>query len=552
MKSKRMKFASAVLMSAAMLVGAGCGSQQERDNEGVDGSTRGLGEVEYVAVDLDAGQPEPWWELRPPRRGDPAPARDEPDPAPRMTESEGTVWAAYPTGDRRTSAILVEKFFPTVVNAGAPFEYTIRVTNLTTMDLDNVRVWDNVPNNFELESSDPEADDTAGGNLMWNLGSLTDGESKTITVRGSAPTEGSIDACAKVEYDTSLCNEILVVQPALDLAVAITPEALVCEPIQITYTVCNRGTGDAMNVVVTETLPDGLTTAEGAREVRFTVARLPAGECADFTVSARAEAVGTYSVAGDAQADGDLSASAGAKQAVVRQPVLEINVECPGRILAGRGVPEVPITITVSNTGDAASPNTVVEAPVPTGAIFGRASDGGTNAGGTIRWSLGTLAAGATRSVSFVVQPDARGDVNASARVVGDCANAATDECGVEVLGVPAVLLEVIDLDDPILVGENVTYQIVVTNQGSAMDRNISIVCNLEAAAEFVSASGRYEVNGQTITFTPVPVLNPQERVTFEVTVKAIAAGDIRFGVTMNTDELDRPVQETEATNFYE
>lgn len=548
MNAKRMKFASAVLMSAAMLVGFGCGSQQERASDSHADTN-----VEYVAVDLDAGQPEPWWELRPPRRGDPAPVReDRPDPAPRVTESAGTVWAAYPTGDRRTSAILVEKFFPTVVNAGAPFEYTIRVTNLTNMDLDNVRVWDNVPSNFELESSDPNADDTSGGNLMWNLGSLTAGESKTITVRGTAPSEGRIDACAKVEYDTSLCNEILVVQPALDLAVAVTPDVLVCNPIQIKYTVCNNGSGVATNVVINETLPDGITTAEGAREVRFTLPRLAAGECADFTVNARADATGTYSVDGAAQADGNLSASAGAQQTVVRQPVLEINVECPGRILAGRGVPEVPITITVSNTGDAASPNTVVEAPVPTGAIFGRASDGGTSAGGTIRWNLGTLAAGATRSVSFVVQPDARGDVNASARVVGDCANAATDNCAVEVLGVPAVLLEVIDLDDPILVGENVTYQIVVTNQGSAPDRNISIVCNLEAAAEFVTASGQYEVNGQTVTFAPVGVLNTKERVVFELTVKAVAAGDIRFGVTMNTEELERPVQETESTNFYE
>jgi len=551
MKAKTMSFTSAVLLSAAMLVGLGCGSTQDRANDAQSIQDH----VEYVAVDLDSGQPEPWWELRSPRRGPaetPAPAPAADTPAPVVSDGRGSVSAAYPTGDRRTSAILVEKFFPTVVNAGAPFEYEIRVTNLTTLDLDNVQVWDNVPNNFKLESANPGVTSSTSNNLMWNLGSLSPRESKSIIVKGSAPSEGKIQACAKVEYDTSLCNEILVVQPALDLAVAVTPEVLLCNPIQITYTVCNRGTGVASNVVVSKTLPDGLTTAEGAREIRFTIPRLAAGECRDFTVAAKAAATGTYAVDGSASADGGLAANAGAKQTVVRQPVLTIAVECPGRILAGRGVPEVPVTITVKNTGDAASANTVVEAPVPAGSTFARASDGGTAAGGTVRWNLGSLAAGATRSISFVVQPGARGSVDASARVVGDCANAATANCSVDVLGVPAVLLEVVDLDDPILVGENVTYQITVTNQGSAPDRNIAITCTLEDTAEFVSASGRYEVNGRTITFAPVPVLNAKERVTFEVTIKAVAGGDTRFGVTMNTAELKRPVQETESTNFYE
>ncbi len=553
MKAKRMKFASAVLMSAAMLVGFGCGSHQERatDNQGVQNDR-----VDFVAVDLDDTQPDPWWEPRGPNRAKPAPVQNnEPAPAPapvRANDGRGSVSAAYPTGDARTSAIFVEKFFPTVVNAGAPFEYEIRVTNLTSLDLDNVRVWDNVPNNFRLDSATPNPDSASAGNLMWNLGSMGPREVRTIKVRGAAPEEGSIQACAKVEYDTSLCNEILVVKPAIDLAVEMTPSVLLCDPITIKYTVCNRGTGAATNVVVSETLPNGLTTANGSSEVRFTVPHLGAGECADFSVAAKAATTGTFSVEGSATADGGLSASAGAQQTVVSQPELTISVECPGRILAGRNVPEVPISITVKNTGNATSTNTVVEAPVPAGTTFARASDGGANAGGTIRWNVGSLAAGATRTLSFAVQPGQRGTIDARARVVGECAAAATDGCQVDVLGIPAVLLEVVDMDDPIRVGENVTYRISVTNQGSAPDREIEIVCNFEGEAQFVSASGRHEVNGQTITFEPVKVLNAKERVTFEVTLKAVDAGDIRFAVTMNTAELKRPVQETEATNFYE
>ncbi len=531
----------AALMAASLLVG--CQSQDGRATSN---------DVDRVAVDVEGRQPDPWWDpTRPDRRArairEPAPA----EPAPIVSDGRGSVSAAYPTGDPRTSAILVEKFFPLTVNAGAPFDYEIRVTNLTSLDLDNVQVWDNVPNNFRLESSDPNADSTSGNNLMWMLGSMGPREIKTIHVRGSAPAEGTITACAKVAYDTSLCNEITVVQPALSLAVEMTPEVTICQPITIKYTVCNKGSGPATNVVVNKTLPDGLTV-NGSREVRFTVDRLAAGECRDFAVQAQAGKTGTFSVDGTATAEPGLSSQAAAVETVVRQPALTIALECPGRILAGQSVPEVPITLTVENTGDTVSANTVIEAPVPAGASFIRASDNGVNAGGTVRWEIGSLAVGAKRTVSFSVQPGERGTVNATGRVVGECANAATAQCSTEVLGIPAVLLEVIDVEDPVRVGTTVVYRITVTNQGSARDTNIRVAATLEDEAEYVSASGQHTTSGNTITFASVPVLNAKEQVTFEVVVRAVKAGDVRFAVQLNTDELGRPVQETEATNFYE
>lgn len=542
MRAKWSVFGAAML-AASFLVG--CQSQ--------DGRATG-NDVDRVAVDVQARQPDPWWDpTRPDRRArevrEPAPA--QPTPAPVVSDGRGSVSAAYPTGDPRTSAILVEKFFPLTVNAGTPFDYEIRVTNLTSLDLDNVQVWDNVPNNFRLESSDPKVDSTSGNNLMWLLGSMGPREIKTIKVRGSAPAEGTVTACAKVAYDTSLCHEITVVQPALALTVDVTPEVTVCQPITIKYTVCNKGTGPATQVVVSKTLPEGLTV-NGSREVRFTVDRLAAGECRDFTVQAQAGKTGTFSVDGSATAEPGLSSQAAARETVVRQPVLTIALECPGRVMAGQSVPEVPITLTVENTGDTVSANTVIEAPMPAGSNFVRASDNGVNAGGTVRWQIGSLAAGAKRTVSFSVQPGDRGVVNATGRVVGECANAATAQCSTQVLGIPAVLLEVIDVEDPVRVGNTVVYRITVTNQGSARDTNIKVVATLEDEAQYVSASGQHTTAGKTITFAAVPVLNAKEQVTFEVVVRAVKAGDTRFTVTLDTDELSREVRETEATNFYE
>ena len=44
----------------------------------------------------------------------------------------------------------------------------------------------------------------------------------------------------------------------------------------------------------------------------------------------------------------------------------------------------------------------------------------------------------------------------------------------------------------------------------------------------------------------------PGEKATWTVTVKALKAGDVRFKTKMTSDQLGRPVEETEATNLYE
>ncbi len=121
------------------------------------------------------------------------------------------------------------------------------------------------------------------------------------------------------------------------------------------------------------------------------------------------------------------------------------------------------------------------------------------------------------------------------------------------IVGIPAVLLEVIDLHDPIEVGAQETYVITVTNQGSARDTNIKIVVELEESQDYVSSSGATagKAAGRVITFDPLPSLAPKAKATWNVVVKAIKAGDVRFRVKLSCDQFTRPIEESEATYFY-
>ena len=120
--------------------------------------------------------------------------------------------------------------------------------------------------------------------------------------------------------------------------------------------------------------------------------------------------------------------------------------------------------------------------------------------------------------------------------------------------GIPAILLEAVDVRDPVEVGANETYVITVTNQGSAMDTNIKIVCTLGAQQEYVSSTGptTASVDGKTVTFALLASLAPKAKTTYKVVAKGIKAGDVRFKVQLTSDQLKVPVQETESTNIYE
>ena len=188
------------------------------------------------------------------------------------------------------------------------------------------------------------------------------------------------------------------------------------------------------------------------------------------------------------------------------------------------------------------------------GMKFVSASHGGKAAGGKIRWSLGSFAAGSSRKVKVIVMPTKAVSLTNSVVAKATCAAGVKASVKTVITGISAVLLEVIDDEDPVEVGNETTYVIIATNQGSAPGTNIRFVCTIEDNEQYVSSSGATKgtLKGNTLTFKPLVSLAPKAKATWRVVVKAVKAGDVRFTVAMNTDQLSRPVDETEATHLYE
>lgn len=493
-----------------------------------------------------------------PSRPRPAPTRTVEKPAPKSSGPSSYVrdgiaynGRAIPTGVKSTSAIYLEKAVPVEVLLGAPYEYKIMVTNLASYTLEEVVVTEQLGKGFSMKSSNPAASSAAGGNASWALGDLAAGQTKTITITGSANGVTEVANCAEVSYADKVCLTTRFVEPKLKITKQGPAEVLKCDPITYTFVVSNSGTGAARNVKVTDTLPAGLKTESGSNAISFSIPELPGGSQKTFTAKVMATKTGTFSNEATAKADGGLNSTSNAVKTTVRAPNLELAMNAPKVVYGGQNI---TVNLAVSNTGDAVCKDTMLEASIPSGTSFVSASNGGRKSGSKVQWSLGGVAAKGSSNVSMVLKGDALGTRKIDAKVICYCSDAAAATATTDVKGIPAVLLEVVDVEDPIPVGSDVTYVITVTNQGSLADREIRITCTLEDSMTYVSSSGPTtgSASGRTVTFAPLASLAPKDSKSWKVVIKAKTAGDVRFGVEMNTAELKRKVEETEATNFYE
>ncbi|MGC9452857.1 MAG: hypothetical protein ACP5I4_15570 [Oceanipulchritudo sp.] len=464
-----------------------------------------------------------------------------------LTYVKGSV--AYPTGMLSSSSLLLEKVVPEEVMVGTPYrvEYTLR--NLSDVTLKDVVVTDVVGSNFRLSDSAPAADGVEGETATWLLGEIAPGGTRNILLNASSPEEGYATTCSSVTFVPSYCETIRVVRADLQLVLDLTPSVILCDEIPARITVTNTGSSRLTDVVVQDSLPSGLMTVSGQSAISLDAGTLNPGESKSFDLKLKASSTGRYEASPVANSAQGISAEdAGA--VVVSAPSLAVSCDAPAERFIGR---PVDVCFQVENLGSAASANTVLKVDIPAGANFQGATAGGTVIGSQVVWKLGRLAPEGNAEVCATFTASQAGLLAFNGSLEGDCATTVSTVCRTRIAGIPAILLEVIDLEDPIEVGSNQTYQIVVTNQGSAPATNVQVTATLEDKQSYVSSSGSSQarVAGKVIELSPVPSIAPREKATWNIVVRAVEAGDIRFSVELQSDQITRPVRETEATNQY-
>jgi uncharacterized repeat protein (TIGR01451 family) len=325
---------------------------------------------------------------------------------------------------------------PSPVGAGGTLTYVATVTNVGSLDANNVVLSDQLPGNVMVESAR-----SSQGSPPMPIGRTVSAKLGTVPVHGtatltivvsvqSAPGTTLSDSASATLQETDPTpgdNSATVTTPVVgvaDLSVAITASpSTIHHGDSLTYTIAaqNLGPGQATGVTITLPLASGLgfasaTSSQGTAsfrsgQVTASLGTLASGAGATVTVVVGGEAPGQFtSTATISSVNYDpVSSNNSASVTVTVLPVIDLGVAIaanPSPVATGQ---TLVYTLNATNQGpDAASAVTVSDV-LPSGVTFVSASSSAGSAptisAGTVTALLGALSPGASATVVITVVP---------------------------------------------------------------------------------------------------------------------------------------------------
>ena len=316
----------------------------------------------------------------------------------------------------------------TVLKPGDPITYTFVVQNTGSIDATTVTVTDVVPTNTVYTScTGGTSCSQSAGTVTWNLGTLSSGATSTLTmVVNTSTTLGvsstnytitnSASATSAQNGTPVVSNSVtntLQVKPTISKAVSATQAQ---NGDTLTYTLVVANPGASFTGTVSDVVPTGASYNAGScspsctfasNTVTWSGATLAAGNTT-FTFTANITGSGGATVSNIANltpTSPSLSAIPSNQVDTAIGPNLALvklqNVT--GTVTTGN---TIIYTLSLSNESNVAATGTVVSDVVPTGTTYSSCTTpAGTcaNSSGTVSWNLGTIAAGATASMTLTV-----------------------------------------------------------------------------------------------------------------------------------------------------
>jgi uncharacterized repeat protein (TIGR01451 family) len=436
---------------------------------------------------------------------------------------------------------------PSLVSVGDQFTYDLAVT--AKDDVTQTTVMDTLPAGASFVSSEPTTTPD-GRKLTWDLGDINRGETKAIKVTLKAEKEGELLHCATVSALPRACLTTTVGRPQLTITKTGPEMALVGQEVPYTVVVQNTGNTTAKNVVVTDHVPDGLSSANGQQELTFNVGDLAPGASKTISVPLKAEKRGKVCNKAVVAFGQGSKVDAEACTTIVQAGVKVAKTAKDKQLFVNRAA---SYDIVVSNTGDTDLSGVVLTDTAAEQTVIA-AADGATVTGTTATWNVGELKAGAKKSFAVKVLSKVPGKFCDTASVTTAQGLTSSAQDCTEWRGVTGVLLEYVDNPDPIQVGETSQYTIRVTNQGTSSDiADLNIAATLPAELEVVpgTVSDGGTVDGKTITWPAIPSVAPKAAVTRTYVAKGLKAADARSKAAITTSQRKQPIEAFESTTVY-
>jgi uncharacterized repeat protein (TIGR01451 family) len=497
------------------------------------------------------------------RPGDPVTAREAPSDLPAMPAAHPLPEKSAPSASHQAPQVSVQVIAPPTANVGKTMQHELVVRNLGQDAVHEVRVEEPLPPLTRYVGSEPRAVQKTNP-LIWELGTLEGGAERRIRVELEARGEAELSLKAKVYFSTQIAATVRMTRPKLEVKINGPESALVGETVVFHITLSNTGTGPISRILLRDRLPAGLHHPAG-EFLEAEVEGLGPGESRTVMLRTTAIKVGQYEHQIEALGDGqvtdvkrvsslqenDLASSSKTSIRVV-EPALALRVVAPKICLVKC---ESLLSVEVSNPGTAVARNIRVVTRVPEGTEFVAVDNGGRYdpASQTITWAYPALEPSGKRVWTMKVRGVALGATTCTVMAAAEPNLTAKADASISIEGVPALSLEVIDLDDPAPVDSDAQYEIRVLNQGTCPCTGIQIVAQLPDGMELREASAPtpYKVVGQQVQFAPYSKLATKADLVYRLKVRSKTAADVRFRVQLTCDQLQQPVFKEESSRFF-
>jgi uncharacterized repeat protein (TIGR01451 family) len=477
----------------------------------------------------------------------PTPGSLAPPGAPR---AELSADASDGRASRQEPAVSVEWVGPPLVRLNQPITCQLVVRNQGTVPVQNVLVRHRLTDSMQLRSSDPQATAEAG-ELTWALGTLAAGQVKKIDMVMQAQARGAVNCQASVSFTTVAGHQMVVREPLLAVKMRAPDKVVAGENVTLGFTVTNPGDGATDGIKLRATLPEGLEHSRG-KVLEVDVGTLAPKESRNLQLVCVAKGSGAQKCVVTATAEG-LTVNDTADIEILL-PKLDLALQGPKLRYLDRHAVYV---LKVSNSGSAPAAGVNLHEAVPAGFKFHSATAGGRfdEATRTVAWALGDLAPGKTCEVAVDLIPTTPGEHRLAAMVTTQRGQRSGAELRTQVEGVPSLLIDLADSDDPVEVGAESAYELRITNNGTKTETNLEVACTLPEQVELkhvkCGADLRYRVEGRELIFEPVARLAPKADIIYRIQVKGKQPGDARLRVRIRADGLREPVLREESTRFY-
>ncbi|MBA4386563.1 MAG: hypothetical protein C0404_01200 [Verrucomicrobia bacterium] len=422
---------------------------------------------------------------------------------------------------------LVDVGVAKVVNNSTPEElesiwFTITVSNRGPSAATGVQLTDLWPTNITYTGSGATKGAYTPAAGLWNVGTLTNGESGYLSITGTVNvgTTGtaltnSISVSHINEPDTNGANDSATAKVSvagMDISVTkVVNNTAPFEGSNITYTITatNLGPKNASGVVLTDLLPATLTYVTNSATMgvyndttgEWAIGALSASNGAILTIQATVKTgTGgshiTNTVSRTASTPVDVNPANDSASAVVVVRAADLGVT-KAVSKSQPGTNETVIyTIAVTNYGPNDANNVSVTDPLTNGITYvtHTASTGSYTSGSGV-WNVGSLAvgSGAVLTITALVEADALGMTitNRSAVSGSDMPdhNPANDFATAVINVTDFRISKRSDVASYVDPGSNITYTIIVTNAGKAAHASVTVTDPLPAGVAYVADS---------------------------------------------------------------